>query len=203
MSDAQISRDEILRWLREEDSARLAELWQRADKVRRQQVGDAVHLRGLVEIGNYCTRLCAYCGLRSANRDVERYRMTADEILASAQDAKRYGYGTVVMQSGEDYGFGTEWIADVVRRIKRQTGLAVTLSFGERPDTDLAVWREAGADRYLLRFETGNPTLYSLIHPSRDSRASHPEDRLGKLEVLRGLGYETGSGVMIGLPGQT
>lgn len=202
MSEAQISRDDILRWLREEDSARLAELWQLADEVRRQQVGDAVHLRGLVEIGNYCTRLCAYCGLRATGKGFERYRMTADEILASAQDAKRYGYGTVVMQSGEDYGFSAEWIAGVVRQIK-QAGLAVTLSLGERPDEDLAAWREAGADRYLLRFETSDAELYARIHPSRDGKPSYPEDRLGKLRVLRGLGYETGSGVMIGIPGQT
>ena len=203
MTEPRISRDEILRWLREDDSVRLSELWQRADEVRRQQVGDAVHLRGLIEIGNYCTRQCAYCGLRAPGQGVERYRMTADEILASAQDAKRYGYGTVVMQSGEDYGFSTGWIADVVLGIKQQTGLAVTLSFGERPAEDLAVWREAGADRYLLRFETGDPELYALIHPSRDGKASHPEDRLGRLRVLGNLGYETGSGVMIGIPGQT
>ncbi len=198
-----ISRDEILDWLRENKSARLDELWRQADEVRRQQVGDAVHLRGLIEIGNHCTRQCAYCGLRAPNTGVERYRMTEDEILSSARDAQRYGYGTVVMQSGEDYGFTAEWIAGVVRRVKREAGLAVTLSFGERPDEDLALWREAGADRYLLRFETSDPQLYALIHPSRDGRPSRPEDRLDKLGVLRDLGYETGSGVMIGIPGQT
>jgi biotin synthase len=106
----------------------------------------------------------------------------------------------VVLQSGEDYGLGTGWLADVVRRIKAGTPLAVTLSLGERPDEDLAAWREAGADRYLLRFETSNRALYDRIHPPLVGR---PSDRPAMLRRLRGLGYEIGGGVMVGLPGQT
>src|SRR5690606_4775664 len=105
-----------------------------ADSARRERVGDAVHLRGLIEISNYCGRRCCYCGLRADNRDVERYRMTADEILACAREAKRLGYGTVVMQSGEDFGLEKEWLAEVIRNIKRETRLAVTLSLGERDE---------------------------------------------------------------------
>ncbi|MFO7973845.1 MAG: [FeFe] hydrogenase H-cluster radical SAM maturase HydE [Candidatus Hydrogenedentota bacterium] len=189
----------ILDWLREEDPARLEELWTRADAVRKEHVGDEVHLRGLLEISNYCIRRCGYCGLRTDNRRLERYRMTESEIMACAAKAVGYGYGTVVMQSGEDYGIEMDWLAKIIRRIKTETPLAVTLSMGERPAEDLEAWREAGANRYLLRFETSNRNLYRMIHPDARGKIS---DRMAILERLRKLGYETGSGVMIGLPGQ-
>jgi biotin synthase len=198
MSD--LSRDDLLVWLRENDPARLAELWAAADETRRRHVGDEVHLRGLIEISNYCVRACGYCGLRAANREIERYRMSEDEILACAHTAEEFGYGTVVMQSGEDYGIKADWLAAIVRRIKAETALAVTLSLGERPDADLALWREASADRYLLRFETSDEELYHLIHPDLPGR---PSDRFAILRTLQGLGYEAGSGIMVGIPGQT
>lgn len=193
-------RADILRWLRENDNARLDELWAAADHVRRENVGGEVHLRGLIEISNYCCRQCGYCGIRAGNDGVERYRMTADEILECARQAVRYQYGAVVMQAGEDYGIETEWMAGIVRRIKQETPLAVTLSLGERPDKDLELWKEAGADRYLLRFETSDQELYELIHPKF---AGGFKNRLAVLDVLRRLGYEVGSGVMVGIPGQT
>jgi biotin synthase len=196
----QLGRAAILAWLREDDPARLEELWAAADETRRRHVGDAVHLRGLIEISNHCVRACGYCGLRAGNREIQRYRMSADEILECARNAKAWGWGTVVLQSGEDYGLKTEWIAEVVRRIKAETGLAVTLSLGERPEADLATWLEVGADRYLLRFETSDDELYTLIHPDLPGRRS---DRVAILRTLQRLGYEAGSGVMVGIPGQT
>ncbi|MBI5119155.1 [FeFe] hydrogenase H-cluster radical SAM maturase HydE [Candidatus Poribacteria bacterium] len=195
-----MDHSEILAWLKETNEERLDKLWRNTDVVRKQYVGDEVHLRGLIEISNYCVRQCGYCGLRRDNGKLERYRMTADEIMACVREAEGYGYGTVVLQSGEDYGIETEWLADIVRRIKAETGLAVTLSMGERPNEDLEVWRQAGADRYLLRFETSAPTLYRLIHPSVPGKTS---DRIAILRKLREIGYEVGSGVMIGIPGQT
>lgn len=197
--DRPLRRDEILAWLREEDPTRLEDLWRRADAVRRRSVGDAVHLRGLVEISNHCVRQCGYCGLRAGNTGLERYRMTEEEIAGCARQARQYGYGTVVLQAGEDRGIATEWLVRVIRRIKAETNLTVTLSLGERSARDLAAWREAGADRYLLRFETSDPDLYRLIHPSLPGRSS---DRVAILRTLKLLGYETGSGVMIGIPGQ-
>jgi len=193
-------RADILRWLREKNNAPLKELWAAADRVRRENVGDEVHLRGLIEIGNYCCRQCGYCGIRAGNHGLERYRMTANEILKCAHQAVQYKYGTVVMQAGEDYRIETEWLAGIVRRIKRETPLAVTLSLGERPDKDLEIWKKAGADRYLLRFETSDQELYELIHPKF---AGGFKNRLAVLDVLRKLGYEVGSGVMVGIPGQT
>jgi biotin synthase len=123
-------------------------------------------------------------------------------MLDCARRAVVLKYGTVVIQAGEDYGLTRDGIANVVRRIKAETGLAVTLSLGERPDEDLIAWREAGADRYLLRFETSDPVLYERIHPAR-SGVSHPMDRFTILRRLRELGYEVGSGIMVGIPGQT
>lgn len=196
----ELDREAILGWLREQDEARLADLWQMADETRRRCVGEAVHLRGLVEISNHCVRQCGYCGLRRGRAGLKRYRMTQEEILDCARKAVSYGYGTVVLQAGEDYGLSTEWVAELVRQIKQQTGLAVTLSLGERSDEELAAWRAAGADRYLLRFETSDRKLYERIHPSLPGRHS---DRLAILRTLRRLGYEVGSGVMIGIPGQT
>lgn len=195
-----MERSEIIAWLREDDPKHLEELWARADGIRKDNVGDEVHLRGLIEISNYCCRQCGYCGLRSENRSIERYRMSAEEILECAGLAVKYGYGTVVMQAGEDYGIKTEWLADIVQRIKTETPLAVTLSLGERPDEDLVAWREVGANRYLLRFETSDPELYKLIHPTHAGRLS---DRIAMLRRLHELGYEAGSGIMVGIPGQT
>ena len=202
-----MDRTEIIRWLREMDGERLDALWHEADRVRHVTVGDAVFLRGLIEISNICSRDCHYCGIRAGRADLARYRMTAEEILACARQAIEFGYGTVVLQSGEDYGVSREWISDIIRRIKAlpapwgdSGALAVTLSLGERPDDDLLAWKAAGADRYLLRFETSNRPLYDRIHPPLAGRHS---DRLAILQRLSEIGYEVGSGVMIGIPGQT
>lgn len=190
----------ISAWLREPDPSRLDRLWKAADETRRIHVGDEVHLRGLVEISNHCRRQCAYCGIRTENRGIERYRMSDDEILACAREARSYGYGTVVLQAGEDPGLDIARVSCLVRRIKSETSLAVTLSLGERTRDELVAWRKAGADRYLLRFETSDHTLYERIHPSLPHVRS---DRMALLELLRTLGYEVGSGVMVGIPGQT
>lgn len=192
---------ELVSWLREDDAERLRQLWDRADTTRRQHVGDAVHLRGLIEFSNHCVRRCAYCGLHVANRDLVRYRMTAEEILACARQAVEFGYGTVVLQSGEDLGVSASWVSDVIRRIKSETQLAVTLSLGERGPEELAAWREAGADRYLLRFETSNSVLFQQLHPPRSAQPW--PDRIALLREIRRIGFEAGSGVMIGIPGQT
>jgi biotin synthase len=200
MLNKDITVDQIEDWLRETDKQKLEQLWIAADAVRKEIVGDAVHLRGLIEISNYCVRQCTYCGLAAGNREMTRYRMNADEIFACAEEAAGYGYGTVVMQAGEDYGIKTEWLAEIVTRIKTNLPLAVTLSMGERPYEDLKRWRNAGADRYLLRFETSDSELYKLIHPQLPSQTA---DRFEILHRLKQLGYEAGSGVMIGIPGQT
>jgi len=122
--------------------------------------------------------------------------MTGDEVMDRARAAAKLGYGTVVLQAGEDPGLTESLVADLVRRIKAETPLAVTLSLGERTREELAAWREAGADRYLLKHETSDSELFRHIHPT-------PSERISLLKQARELGYETGSGVMVGIPGQT
>ena len=195
-----MTKIEIINWLQETNESKLQQLWRMADEVRKKSVGDYVHLRGLIEFSNYCVRRCGYCGLTADNKQVKRYRMDEEEIVECAKEAVSYGYGTAVLQSGEDYGIKTEWLANVVRRIKNETPLAVTLSVGERNYQDLKTWKEAGADRYLLRFETSDSRLYELIHPSLPGKISN---RFEILKQLCDLGYEVGSGVMLGIPGQT
>ena len=195
-----LDHDTIAAWLRERDPAELERLWTRADAVRAARVGDAVHLRGLIEVSNHCIRHCLYCGIRACSDGITRYRLTSDEILACAREAMRLGYGTVVMQSGEDPGLTREFIASVIQAIKAGTSLAITLSLGERGDDDLRAWKEAGADRFLLRFETSDPELFRRIHPSLPGAVS---DRVAQLLRMRAMGYEIGSGVMVGIPGQT
>ncbi len=191
----------IRSWLVEKDANRLEVLWAAADEVRAAHVGDEVHLRGLIECGNICRRGCTYCGISIHNKAIGRYRMTGAEILECAHRAKGLGFGTVVIQGGEDPGLTVEVIEEAILAIKAETGLAVTLSLGERADEELTRWRAAGADRYLLRFETSNPALYAAIHPPVHGQA--PLDRLALLRRLGNLGYEVGSGVMVGIPGQT
>jgi biotin synthase len=195
-----MNKTEIIEWLTCEDESRLESLWEQADGIREKHVGKEVHLRGLLEISNICSRECHYCGIHAGNEELERYRMPEDEIMACVGEAIDYRYGTVVLQAGEDYGITREWMSGLIRRIKSETELAVTLSLGERSDEDLVAWKEAGADRYLLRFETSNRKLYDSIHPPLSGENS---DRLALLKRLREIGYEIGSGVMIGIPGQT
>ncbi len=194
------TKETISSWLRTDSAETLRKLWSHADAVRKEHVGEAVHFRGLIEFSNYCVRDCLYCGLRGSREELQRYRMSADEIVEAALAAYDYGYGTVVLQSGQDHGFSTEWLADIIRRIKNKTPLAVTLSVGERSPQEFREWREAGADRYLLRFETSDNTLYHRVHPHR---ATDQHTRLDLLRILRNSGYEIGSGCMIGMPGQS
>jgi biotin synthase len=196
----ELTKADLLGWLCESRPPLLQQLYARADAIRHEHVGDAVHLRGLIEVSSHCVRQCMYCGLRRGNRALPRYRMTRDEILDCARLAVRLGYGTVVMQAGEDDQLTAEWIAEIVRWIKRETALAVTLSLGERQYDDMKLWHSAGADRYLLRFETSDENLFRVIHPSR---ASGGASRLTLLRQLKCLGFEAGGGVMVGIPGQS
>lgn len=196
-----MDRDVIIDWLAERDPERLALLARQADRVRRENVGDAVHLRGLVEWSNHCARQCRYCGIRAARTALPRYRLEDDEVMDAARRAVELGYGSLVLQAGEDPGLDRERVARVVRRVKTETPLAVTLGLGERDDADTEAWRRAGADRYLLRFETSDRELYSRLHPPR--RSGEISDRIAQLRRLRGQGYEIGGGMMVGLPGQS
>lgn len=192
-------------WLTETDSEKLATLWRQADQTRRAHRGDAVHLRGLIELSNHCRCRCAYCGINASNSQIVRYRMTKEDVLPSLDLASQFGYGTIVFQAGEDLVLSEEFISDLVRTVKNYQTIsgipfAVTLSLGQRPIETLARWREAGADRYLMRFETSNPKLFAHLHPHDPDGL---ENRVQMLRVLKSLGFMMGTGFLIGVPGQT
>jgi len=195
-----ITAKDIVEWLKTTDRSQLNQLWTMADQVRRERVGDTVHLRGLVEFSNDCCRTCLYCGLRHPNSELLRYRMGTGEVLACAENAARLGYGTVVLQSGEMPSMPREWLGKLIRKITLNYGLTVTLSVGERSEDDYRYWYDMGARRCLLRFETGDGELYRKLHPIGPSG---PIDRIKLLLKLRRIGYNIGSGIMVGLPGQT
>jgi biotin synthase len=174
------------------------ELFREADQVRKKFCGDEIQLRGLIEFSNHCCRDCLYCGLRKSNTRVHRYRMTPEEIFETAQKAKKLNFRTVVLQSGEDPDYGGQVLAALVKNIKTKLKLSVTLCVGERPREDYSRMKDAGADRYLLKFETSDPVLFRMLKPD-----SSYENRFRCLEDLADLNYQVGSGIMVGLPGQT
>ena len=169
-----------------------------ADRIRKEKMGDEVHLRGLIEFSNYCERNCLYCGLRRSNNSLARYRMDKEEILAVARAGAALGYKTVVLQSGEDSFYTAQLLAEITEQLKSELDLAITLSVGERSREEYKLWREAGADRYLLKHETADRELYRSLHPDMAF-----DNRRRCLYWLRELGYQVGSGCMVGLPGQT
>ncbi len=192
----------IEKWLRETDLDKLQQLWREADRTREKYIGRDIYLRGLIEISNHCVRRCAYCGINWERSNLERYRLNEGEIMEAVARAIDMECGTVVIQAGEDYGLAREFISYIIHRIKDSTSLAVALSLGERPMEDLLAWKQAGADRYFLRFETSDDGLYKVIHPSLKVGES-PRQRLQLLCDLREMGYAIGSGIMVGLPGQS
>lgn len=173
------------------------ELYRRANDVRREAVGDAVHLRGLIEFSNICRNDCLYCGIRRGNRQVQRYRMTDEELVETAKRAAALGFQTIVLQSGEDMHFDQARMCHIIEQIKR-LDVALTLSVGERDYEDYKAFRDAGADRYLMRIETTDRDLYNRLNPGMSWERRHE-----CLLMIRELGYELGSGIMVGLPGQT
>lgn len=168
-----------------------------ADEIRKKYVGNDVHLRGLIEFSNYCCRSCFYCGLRAMNRSVQRYRLSEEEILNAAKIAAGHNLKTIVLQGGEDKFFSVSELCRIVEKIKN-LDVAITLSIGELPRESYAELKRAGADRYLLRIETSSRDLYEGLHPGMSF-----ENRVNCLYNLKDLGFETGTGSLVGLPGQT
>ncbi len=189
-------RDEIVHYL--EDDGVEDELFKKADKVRKKYCGNDVHLRGIIEFSNYCCRNCLYCGLRRENRNVPRYRIKKEEGVDLALKIASLGVRTIVLQSGDDLCYPRESICEIISGIKKNVDVAITLSVGERPMNDYNAFRDAGADRYLLRHEAADFSLYAKLHPGQNLKK-----RLKILEYLKKLGYQIGAGNIVGLPGQT
>ena len=189
------NREEIIEILN--DDTKNEWLFNFADKIRKENVGDEVHLRGLIEFSNICRCACKYCGLRSPNKKIKRYRILKDEIVEYVKNAVKLGYKTIVLQSGEDEYFTTEKMVEIIKAIK-EFDVALTLSIGERSFEDYKAFKQAGADRYLIRIETTDKELYKKLHPNMDFN-----NRIRCLQDLKTLGYEVGTGCLVGLPEQT
>jgi biotin synthase len=171
-----------------------------AQETAHKSFGRQIFVRGLIEFTNYCKNDCYYCGIRRSNKNAARYRLTQEEILECCQAGYGFGFRTFVLQGGEDYFYSDEDIAAIVRAIKAQhPDCAVTLSIGERSRETYALWKKAGADRYLLRHETADCAHYAKLHPAELSA----KNRQNCLYTLKELGYQAGAGFMVGSPYQT
>ena len=171
-----------------------------ADAVRREHYGDAVFLRGLIEFTNYCKNNCYYCGIRRDNREAARYRLSREEILSCCAEGYALGYRTFVLQGGEDPYYTDDRICEIVGAIReRYPDCAITLSIGEKPRESYQRYYDAGANRYLLRHETADPAHYARLHPADMSA----DNRKRCLFDLKEIGYQVGSGFMVGSPYQT
>lgn len=180
------------------DEGQMKSLFAFAEGIRKECVGNGIFLRGIIEFSNFCRNSCHYCGLNKDNRILKRYRMTADEIVQGATHIASCGISTVVLQSGESEEVNAQWLAEVISEIKEKLDVAVTISVGERAYHDYKLWKDAGADRYLLKIETSDKGLYESLHPGLFF-----ENRMRCLRDLRYLGFEVGSGNIVGLKGQT
>ena len=202
-----MNRVEITRLLGLSDPAEIENLRRTAFDLTTERLGDKVHYRGIVEFSNICTQDCHYCGIRKSNRAVERYALDVEQVVESALWCAESGYGSCVLQSGERrdarfIGFVEDCVAEIRRRSVSATlpqGLGITLSVGEHSIDTYRRWRRAGAHRYLLRIETTNPALFARLHPPEQ----HLATRLAALNDLRESDYQVGTGVMIGIPGQS
>ncbi len=181
-----------------EDPQTTEELCRRANELRHEIHGNEVHLRGIVEFSNYCDASCRYCGLNKHRKDLHRYMLSWDELISRAVEVADMGFKTLVLQSGQHRGLEVQGLADAVTQIKKQRDVKITLSCGEWPTDVYKLWKDAGADRYLLKLETADADLYQTLHP----HMSHA-NRRRCLEDMFKLGYQVGSGNLVGLPGQT
>jgi len=194
----ELTRDEIVFLLSLKEKEDLQLLYSKADEVRSQFCGDEVHLRGIIELSNFCEQNCVYCGLRKDNLELPRFRMTPEQVIETARVITNLGIFTIVLQSGEDSHFDSDIISYIIYQIRQKSNAAITLSLGERTFDEYRTWKIAGADRYLLKHETANPKHYEAYHFNQML-----SDRLEHLRFLKSIGYQIGSGNLIGLPMQT
>lgn len=212
------AEDVLLAWLKTADEAAVAQLYQAAFRIKNEQSGPGIFLRGLMEISNQCQKNCLYCGIRHQNEATLRYDLPESDILALGHKAAELGYASIVLQGGERVD--NKFVSKITRLLQglknielksgvdggarkphQAKGLGITLSLGEQTEEVYREWYEAGAHRYLLRIESSDPELYGKIHP-QDKLHTY-ERRIEALQSLRRVGYQVGTGVMIGLPFQT
>lgn len=193
-----LTDEQLLELLDNMDDANRAYLIEKAHETRMEVYGDRVFMRGLIEFTNYCKQNCLYCGIRAENTDVERYRLSVEEVLKCCETGYWLGYRTYVLQGGEDPYFTDERLIEMITAIKKRfPDTALTLSLGERSRESYEKIFAAGVDRYLLRHETASKELYESLHPKMSF-----ENRRECLQVLKDIGFQVGAGFMVGLPGQ-
>ncbi|MFC1566409.1 [FeFe] hydrogenase H-cluster radical SAM maturase HydE [bacterium] len=193
------TKEDILNLLKIEDPNDQKKLFQTADNIRRKNFGNGVFLRGIIEFSNFCRNNCSYCGLNASNQKLPRYRLTKKQILDSVDLIYRANIKTIVLQSGEDNELNFHWLGMIISEIKsKYPDTAITLSVGEWGLKEYEYWRKCGADRYLLKMETMNPKLYEELHPNITF-----DHRMNCLKLLKELGYQVGSGNIVGLKVQT
>lgn len=199
-TEHRLSREEWLFLISEQKNADAEQLYQRARKVRHKHFGNAVYIRGLIELSSYCKNNCFYCGIRAGNGKAERYRLSEEEILCCCRQGYELGFRTFVMQGGEDPWFSDRRLVPIVAKIRSlYPDCAITLSLGERSKQSYKALFEAGANRYLLRHETADVAHYGQLHPQEMSLAHRKEC----LNALKETGYQVGCGFMVGSPFQT
>ncbi len=189
------NKNEIVQLIKGEDDK---EIFSSANRLKEKIFGKEIYIRGIVEFSNVCREKCLYCGLRAPNKKLKRYRLKKEEILEAVELVEKSETKTVVLQSGDDFYYKKEFISDLIKEIKKRFDLAITLSLGERKEDELKEWRDSGAERYLLKVETFNEKLYSHIRPGKSLSS-----RLRIIDTLFKLGYEVGSGIIVGLPQMT
>ncbi|MFH0736933.1 MAG: [FeFe] hydrogenase H-cluster radical SAM maturase HydE [bacterium] len=198
LSKEKLNRDDIISLLKITDETDLEILFSTANYIREKYCGNEVHIRAVIEFSNYCEENCSYCELREDNFSVKRYRLDADEIIETAKKISNMGFRTIYLQSGEDSFYDTDIIAYIIYSIKQSTDVAITLNIGQRNFEDYKTWKIAGADRYFLKFHTSNSVLYSMYHKKKNLF-----EKINHLKYLKRLGYQIGTGNIIGIPHQT
>lgn len=200
IAEQALTKEEYIELLDHYDEDTLSKIQEEAVRLRKLNYGDKVFTRGLIEFTNYCKNDCYYCGIRHANSNVERYRLSLEQILSCCKEGYCLGFRTFVLQGGEDPYFTDERMVEIIKSIKENySDCAITLSIGEKSFESYKLFREAGADRYLLRHETADDEHYARLHPESMTLTSRKQCLLW----LKELGYQVGAGFMVGSPGQT
>jgi biotin synthase len=198
--DTMLTKDEFIELIDNRNEELAAYLFEKAVAIRKSYYGNSVYVRGLIEFTNYCKNDCLYCGIRKSNTCAQRYRLSEEDIMNCCEVGYELGFRTYVLQGGEDMHYSDDDICRIVHNIKKKyPDCAVTLSIGERSRESYQKYFDSGADRYLLRHETANDEHYRKIHPDNLSL----ENRKRCLFDLKEIGYQVGSGFMVGSPYQT
>jgi biotin synthase len=204
LDKSELSKEDIIFLLKLSRKEDLDKLFKKADLVRKEYIGDEVFIRGILEFSNYCKNDCLYCGIRKDNSGLKRYRIKPEEIIEIAENAvNNLGFKTVLLQSGEDDFYNCEVILELIKGILEKCDCRIALSIGERDILEYEKFYSAGARRCLIRFETSNKQLFNKLHPESSISKNSYDKRIELITELKKIGYQVGSGMMIGLPGQT